>query len=359
MTWDPSTIFAKIASSDKGCLLEGFCLPRLENDIKNGGLKCQSYLWALHESLFSLLSSYLVSFGACVFINCSNFLSVLEDVHLLPPMKLRMILKVIIKPASSRWPDDVEFRQHFFLPLMQNFIPNIFQRADVAWASFRSTDWKEYEQIQDEIVEEQTNRLLSRELMEVMKLVLFQEKRGMILAGSDEMSDATSQQKPAISELGKFLLNRNLNRIVCMIVSSLSWVDSNVLFKSITINQVLLEFLIENQSIQSREEISFYIHHLLTGLSFMSEDEQNQPSFLTLFLTLYGHSKSVNNENLFWNLPAMDPNQWKALDLTLRKLDHGKKSAGMERKKREALKSVLSPVIGVSNWDSMCNSPFP
>lgn len=351
-SWDPVTIFARIASPDKGCLLEGFCLPRIENDVKNEALKCQSYLWALHESLFSLLTSFLLTFGSCTLVNCPQFLSIFQDAQIMPPMKLRMILKVMIKPVSSRWPDDNEFRQHFFLPIMENFIPFIFQQCDATWASYRSTDWKEYEQIEDEIVEEQTNRLLSRELLEVMKVILFQEKRSNFSTECDEMTDSSNitQQKPSISELGKFLLNRNLNKIVCMSVSTLSWIDSNVLFKSIVRNQVLLEFLIENQLIQSKEEISFYIHHLLTGLSFMSEDEQNQPAFLTLCLTLYRHSKNVNNENPFqWNSPVMDPTQWQVLDLTLNKLDQGKKTAGVERKKREALKNVLSPVIGVSN----------
>lgn len=348
-SWDPVIIFAKIASPDKGCLLEGFCLPRMENDVKSEALKCQSYLWALHESLFSLLSSLLLTFGSSILVKCDQFISIFQDSQFMPPMKLRMIFKVILKPVSLRWPDDSEFRQYFFLPIMENFIPCIFQQSDSAWASFRNTDWREYEQIEDEIVEEQTNRLLSRELLDVMKVILFQEKRK---AECDEMTDSSSGaalQKPSISELGKFLLNRNLNKIVCMSVSTLSWIDSNILFKSVVINQVILEFLIENQLIQSKEEISFYIHHLLTGLSFMSGDEQNQPAFLTLFLTLYTHSKSVNNENLFWNASVIDPTQWQVLDLTLKKLDEGKKTAGTERKKREALKTVLSPVIGVSN----------
>ena len=360
-SWDPVIIFSKITFPDKGCLLEGFCLPRQENDVKSEALKCQSYLWALHESLFSLLATFLLTFGSTILINSSfNLLSnIFEDVQILPPMKLRMILKVFVKPVSCRWMEDPEFRQHFILPLFQDLIPCVFHQCDIAWVSFRSTDWKEYEQIQDEIVDEQMNRLLSRELMEVMKGILVQEKRSTVgsnvLVESDEMTDAStnnSQQKSSISELGKFLLNHNLNQIVCMTVSSLSWIDSNVLFKSLIINQVLLEFLIENRLIQSKEEISFYIHHLLTGLSFMSEDEQNQPAILTLCLTLYRHAKSLNSEYLFCSAPLSsmtDSCKWQGLDSTLRKLDQGKKTAGMERKKRDALKSVLAPLIGVSS----------
>lgn len=353
-TWDPATIFARTAASDKGCLLEGFCLPRVDgNDAKSEALKCQSYLWALHESLFSLLSAYLVTFGSRVLANCStSFLSILEDeFRFLPPMKVRMILKVLIKPVSLRWPDDPEFHKLFFLPFLQNFIPHIFQQADVAWIAFRKTDWTEHEQIQEEIVEEQTNRLLSREVMDVMKVILSQEKRTLVPAEGQEMmlTDTNSSQKPSISQLGMFLLNLHLNKIVCMLLSSLSWIDSNVLFKSISINQVILDFLIENQSIQSQEEISFYIHHLLTGLSFINDDEQNQTAFLTICLTLYQHCKNIGKENLFWNSPLIDNSQWQALNLQLEKLDKGKRTAGTERKKREALRKVLSPVIGVSN----------
>lgn len=358
--WDPVIVFSKIAFPDKGCLLEGFCLPRQENDVKSEAFKSQSFLWALHESLFSLLSSFLLTFGSSILINSSFDLlsNVFEDVHILPPMKLRMILKVFVKPVSCRWREDPEFRQHFILPLFHNLIPCVFHRCDVAWVSFRSTDWKEYEQIQDEIIEEQMNRLLSRELMEVMKVILVQEKpcSGSNVLESDEMTDASnSNQKSSISELGKFLLNHNLNQIVCMTVSSLSWIDSNVLFKSLMMNQLLLEFLIQNRLVESKEEISFYIHHLLTGLSFMSEDEQNQSAILTLCLTLYLHAKNLNSENLFWNSPfssITDPCKWQGLDSTLKKLDQGKKTAGMERKKRDALKSVLAPLIGVSsNWN--------
>ena len=386
-------VFSPVTETDKRHLLE---LPQTnkseEKELsKSVGHRLQTFFSTIHENAFSLMGSSVTY--ATPQLESGELLllmSVLEDAKYLPRLKLRMIFKSFLRPVLVRYANEESFRRNILLPLSTHFLPFLFRKIDSRWDLFKSssshdrhketTPDQEQEFLEEELIEDQSNRVLSREFIDLLRVMMLQntssplhesEGRGKSATPVDEnvqvsceseMRDVTEHPNCQISDMGRFLLQHNLKDIVFMTIVPLTWMDSVVVQKATLVNQPLIEYLMREMIIKSREETQFYLHHLFSTLSSFDENDQNQARILQLILTLYEglvrNQMGEDTKSPFWDLSRTDRGSWLQFEENLIKscVNNKKKVALSDRKKREALQQLLKHVIGVSHHLSLYRS---
>lgn len=390
-------VFSPVSEVDKRHLLETPQVTKTEEKelSKSSGHRLQTFFWSMHENSFSLMGYAL----SCIpepldpddllqMMNC------LKETEYLPRIKLKMILKTFLRPVILRYANEEMFQKKVILPLSTHFLPFIFRKIDSRWDLFKSskgrgivdgereaTPDQEEEVLEEELIEDQSNRILSREFIDLLRVMMLQnaspqsvsgdsgergksatpvdENNSCIISSETEMKDLTDHhQDPSssahISDLGRFLLQNNLNTIVLMSVVPLSWMDSVVSLKAALINQPLMEQLMREMVIKSREEIEFYLHHLFLALTYFDENDQNQTRILQLVLTLFEgmirNQMGDEAKSPFWDLSHSQKVSWDHFEDSIRNKPLS------DRKKRETLKILLKRVIGVSKYKLLCLS---
>jgi hypothetical protein len=153
-----------------------------------------------------------------------------------------------------------------------------------------------------------------------------------------------------MSPLGNYLLHRACDVVVMSSVVSLTWMDSNASFKSSFTNLVLVQKLITESLIKSTVEANFLLHHVLQALSYFGEHEQNQSRLLQLAVVLYEgvvHELGLEGaKRAFSEASGSDEQSWDLFEEKWIKPGREGKAHVPEKKKKEALKALLSRVIG-------------
>jgi hypothetical protein len=281
------------------------------------------------------------------------------------------------------------------LPLSTSFIPWLFKHIDDRWEVYRRNSTPESSEaeetsrqthifpssddklLENEVIEDQSNRILSREFIEVFMSLLIslpvsssketlssQLKLEEVDAEDAEMKETQSlSNETSISESGKLLLQSNLQQWTTMIFSQLTWIDSIISLKACIICRPLLKELLNHGVISSADDVSFLLHNLFHSLKLFGESDGNQSSLLHLILMLYeGLVKNNEPDSVkapFWLLSQSHQSQWTNFEKTFISSDgcvdglqaltsHTKGVKVTDKKKKEALKSLLSNVIGVS-----------
>ena len=353
----------------------------------------QSFLWNQHENLFSLLGTSISCLPpAIVFPQSHLFLSVLNKSQNLPRLKLRAVLKHFVKPYVQNCPNDTVSLTQSLLPLSSSFIPWLFKHIDDRWEVYRcnnnsttsigaegQTTSSDDKNLENEVIEDQSNRLLSREFIELFQSTLISFpvtkdlssplKRQPLLdsipeSDDTEMDDSVAasidSNEPGISEIGRFLLHHNLQSWTTMSFGQLTWVDSAVSLKaSKTCYPILKELLVQGV-ICSAEDVSFILHHIFLALKLFGESEQNKASLIDLLLILFEGLIKNNAVDAvkapFWLLSQTDESQWLKFqktfisDPTINSSVSSTAFKGKvsDKRKRDAIKTLLDNLIGVS-----------
>ena len=342
-------IFVNITETDKINLLES----NINSEEPKSNLqRMQTYIWTLHENCYALIGASINLFKRDILNHIIDFTPILCDLEYMPLWKLKMIFKQFLKPIILNCQDDAILYERTLLTLLDIFLPTIFNKLDKKWEEIKNQQTKETEnelnetdnqKTQNELVEDQLVRLISREYIDLMSLLIQQNK-------SNEKTSNNSQKKEeedTITQLGKYLLQNRTNLIVMTIAKSVCWRDSSTSIKSSSLNLVLFEKLIQENLIKSVEGAMFLFEQILKGLSIFGEHEHNQSSLLQLMLILYDGSINKLGFNLITAKLAelCGPNleSWQKYEEKFIS-----KSNVNEKRKKEELKKLLDHVIGVS-----------
>ena len=353
----------------------------------------QSFLWNQHENLFSLLGTSISSLpSSIVFPQSDLFLTVLNKSQNLPRLKLRAILKHFVKPYVQNCPNDTVSLTQSLLPLSSSFIPWLFKHIDDRWEVYRCNNnsttsigaegqtTSDDKNLENEVIEDQSNRLLSREFIELFQSTLIsfpvtkdlssplkrQPLLDSILESDDtEMDDSIAasmdSNEPGISDIGRFLLHHNLQSWTTMSFGQLTWVDSAVSLKASKTCYPILKELLAQGVICSAEDVSFILHHIFLALKLFGESEQNKASLIDLLLILFeGLVKNNAGDAIkapFWILSQTDQSQWLKFEKTFIS-DPAMNSSSVsstafkgkvsDKRKKDAIKTLVVNVIGVS-----------
>ncbi|RWS27671.1 exportin-5-like protein [Leptotrombidium deliense] len=356
--------FATITETERLQLLEiPLSSPSTEGIVfKSASHRMQTFLWALHENACSAVGNALQILNPEIYLANLSFCDTLIACEHLPDAKLRMILKHCLKPLVTNCPNEFKFLDEVIFPVIQNFIPFLFRRINAKWESMRirNTESSEIDNdlAENEVVEDQLCRLLSREFVDLLFVLCVQSKPSKNSVNNfnedTEMTDEISPnvtQDSVFSNLGELVLRRMPDVLIIASAVSLTWMDSIVSNKSAVLNCYLFRKLIGDNAIKTVDEASFLFQQVLTALSFFGEHEQNQTILLQLILVLY--------EGIIMRLPDVgfklklseisgeSKEKWDNFEEKWMKPFAGRAPI-TEKRKKEALKSLLSSVIGVS-----------
>ena len=360
-------VFEPTNDVERQQLLEAPTVTHSDVDDKSVVYRMQSYLWALHENTYAALGVSIALLSPDVLDSNVNFLDALRDIECLPNLKLKMILKTYIRPLIQKCMDNVIYYDRLLLPLVSNFFTFAFRKINSRWDKVKERSQSlEDEHINDqavldkELIEDQSNRMLSREFVDAWSTLLIQNIDRSKSTNDDEeneMKDVSIQLlenegAAQMTQAGSYLLQFNTSVIVQCSIVSVTWLDSLASHKASLINLVLVNKLMNENLIKTRDEVCFYLKHILIALSYFGEHEQNQARLLQLVLALYeGVVNKIGFDDVksgFYEVSGCSAESWSAFEVKLIKPNAAGKNQSSEKKKKEALKCLLSSVIGVS-----------
>lgn len=361
-----SLIYEHATELEKQHLLESpnATIPDLEG--KTPAHRIQNFLWNLHENAFSVLGLTFSTLSPEIADYAAEFLDALRDADHLPSMKLKMILKCFIKPLVQKCPSSSLHYEKILVPIVNYFLPFLFRKINARWDQVKERNQtleeehtNDQEVLDKELVEDQSNRLLSREFVDVLTVLLLQsvERVRSKEDNVDEMKDVSRSDNDAVrlSDAGSFLIQGSLEALTTTTIVSITWLDSITSHKAALISLVLLDKLVSEDLIRSKDAVRFFLKHIITALNYFGEHDQNQARLLQLVLALYEGvviKRGIEEAKLgFYEASGRDAESWKSLEETLQKPPGpvGTRTTVSEKKKRDALKALLGTVIGVSD----------
>ena len=381
--WDPAfrsicnpslaeKIYSSASDLDKLHLLEYTLSP---NDVRKTQAaidsKIQNFLWSVHESVFTVFGCAFSSLRPDVYAESACFLNTLGKCHFLPRMKLKLIVKHFLKPFVQNLPLEQDSRQRTIDPLFSSFLPWLFRHVDDGWDRVRAQDPAhdpDEGRLHDEIISEQSNRLLSRELADLFHCLLLASERGASLVSEpsaapmdvDSFSSAL-ESEIRLSPVCAHLIQNHLVHLVSMTVGALIWPDSVVNQKFVLVNRLLLKELLEMRLISTADDISFIVHHIFVALRLFGESEQNQSALLQLTLVVYEQLAKNYGDDMrasFWRLSQSQESEWSKFHQTLILPSVSGTAIVTDKKKKDALRSLLSGIFGVSSAFRAPVNPF-
>lgn len=349
-------IFAQMTEAEKNNILEIQTISSNANNVKTINQRIQNYIWSLHDNCYSVLGIATSCFSNEMYVQ-TTFMKLFEGIECLPDWKLRMILRNFLKPLIANCPNLTNHYEQILLPILYNIVPFLFKRINVRWDIIKQRSQSLEEElnvqsdmVEQELLEDQLNRMLSREFVELLTVILLQSKsaRDTDHIESEGMFDTTMSETNSdvkFSELGNFVLQRLPDLFITTAAVSLTWLDSYTCLKSSQLNLVLVKKIINERMITNLEAANFLLQQVLNSLTYFGEHEQNQASLLQLTLTLYeGVIKNgfVDVKQRLSEITGSSKQQWDNFDEKW--IFQNAKIP--EKKRKEALRKLLGNIIG-------------
>lgn len=369
--WDPvfrsmcnpclaEKIYSSASDLDKLHLLE-YTLPAKDVNKTAIDSKIQNFLWSVHESVFTVFGCAFSSLRPDVYAESACFLNTLGKCYFLPPMKLKLIVKHFLKPFVQNVPLQRDSLKLAIDPLFSPPLPFLpcwlFNHVADAWSAHQTPH--DDDRLQDQVIEEQANRLLSREFADLCHCLLFASEKGsaFMTESSDDVMDVDSQPRlPSESDLRlsptcAYLIQNHLVHLISMTVGALIWSDSLVNLKFVLLNKFLLKELCDMRLISTADDVSFILHHVFLALRIFRESQENQSALLQLTLVLYEQLAKNYGDDMrapFWRLTRSEESEWHKFHQTLIQPSLSGTAIVTDKKKKDALRSLLSDLFGVS-----------
>lgn len=341
-------IYAPIQDKDRVVLLESFIpgikqATRKEDEDENfyNTNRMQTFLWLLHENCYAAIGNAAGLMNLELY-NSVETVDLIHSIGSLPDYKFRAIFKVCLKPLISNCPKSEAAYEQKILPLFARFLPGFFEKVNQKWdviKQLRNSDQEvagggggasDNERLEAEVLEEEICRCLSKEFIDFLGLLLVEKP--------------TAPEEERLSTLGVYIL-KQFPDLIYMTATMMTWLDSVISMRATMLTTKIMDKLAEDEVIKSSNSISFIIKQLLIGLSYFGEYEQNQALLLGLFLKLYENYvlkcdfRDIKTQLVEYS--GKNIRMWANYEERLL-------TNPVVKKKREAIKNLLSDVIGVS-----------
>ncbi|ELU03767.1 hypothetical protein CAPTEDRAFT_151775 [Capitella teleta] len=316
--------------------------------------RMQSFLTTVHFNCYHIIGNAGPMLGHEFYqapaLASSLINSIFTHLHCQPDYRVKPIIRAFIKPFTQSCPP--EFYEPVLLPVLGALCPYMLQRLTSKWQKLNENLRESNEdQEEQEVLEEQLIRLLTREYLEFI-VCLFRGKKGSIKgeAGMDEEnSDAKSSTEDEVSTLGKLVLASEglYAPIVMTLFSGLSWNDTITSFKCIALCWPVVKQLLATNKVTS-EDACFVLTAVLRGLEQHGEHDGHQAALISLALMLYENLRPLFPEiiNVLKQVPNCSENLVKQFDEKLSSQTAQK--AMTEKRKKDSFKKLVQGVIGMN-----------
>ncbi|BFZ07212.1 hypothetical protein BsWGS_10251 [Bradybaena similaris] len=278
---------------------------------------------------------------------------------LLPDYRSKMFIRNFIKPFIQ-WCPKEQF-QNVAIPVLTVLCPDIYQRLTERWQVInkRLEEKSEDDDVDDpesqEVLEEQLVRQLTKEYLELLVLVLsgksvsseIKEESAMDEDGSKSAATTSHTIYKELSPLGQTVISTPelYPSIIMCILAGFSWADTSACNRCCSLLWPVCKQLLANNQISDAAAQHIFMT-ILSGLQLHGQHESCQSSLLALSLTFYETLRQtfVSLTNIMGQIPDVDKKLIKKFEEQL----NSPPKAGLERRKREVFKHILSNIIGKS-----------
>ncbi|KAH6925470.1 hypothetical protein HPB50_005719 [Hyalomma asiaticum] len=205
---------------------------------------------------------------------------------------------------------------------------------------------------EQELLDDQLNRLLSREYLDILAAVLL-TKRGQQDTSPDSMNEdqdgkQVESSAATISAFGATVLKTEelCSTVVMAVFNALHWSDTAASFKALQLSMPLLKLMFEHGFVRDEDSAAYLLRCVLMGLQVLGEHDINQNLLVSLGLALYQAARPLFPGlcATLLQIPGCTREALEAFELKLQPPGDGK--ALPEKKKKDLFKRLISPIIG-------------
>lgn len=282
--------------------------------------------------------------------------SVLAGLDQLPDYRLYPILRTFVRPFVQCCP--AELQAGVVMPLLRPILPLMFQKLNTKWDNFRlkygnSVDYETEMTEEQELLDDQLHRTLSREYLSVLATILLtkpkQQQDSAVEGADDEQEEKpVDPSTTVISPFGTTVLRAEelCSPIVLTVFNALHWSDTMASFKALTLSMPLLKHMLEHGVIRDEGSATYLLRCVLLGLQVLGEHDINQHHLVCLGLAVYQAARPLfpGVRSLLLQIPGCTAEA--LADFEKRLQPHPINGPPPEKKKRDFFRRLIAPIIG-------------
>ncbi|XP_071452699.1 exportin-5 isoform X2 [Hetaerina americana] len=344
--------------------------------------RMQHFLSSVHDQSYHILGSAGPSLGRDLYrmpnLASSLISTVFSNLEVIPDYRLRPISRVFLKPFVCACPSSAY--EDVLLPILAHFCPYMFVRLCEKWQYitqlYESGGIDNDNTDTQEVLDDMLNRQLTREYLDVLKVVLIGYSGnmpgisdGLGAGGTDAMEQddpgwgkggggrcggssagnpLSTLQNELLSDLGQLVLRSEATRqaVTLVVLRALSWQDTIVSLKATFLAGPLIRQLVGDGSLDD----SWAAHAMasvLGGLQAHGHHETNQSFLLALGVLVYELLRPAFPAVIFEvmkQIPNCNVQELQKLDEKI--FTPAPKGTKMDKVKKEIFKRLTSQLIG-------------
>lgn len=339
--------------------------------------KMQIFISLLIEASYHMMGSAGPSLGRDLYqlIGLSDAIinNLFNCIDVIPDFRLRPIIRVFFKPFVYSCPPS--FYEPVLVPIFAHLTPLMCDRLTRRWHYISSL----YESGQlngevndtQEVLEDQLNRTLTREFLDLLKIALVggqigaDHANGACAAGANVVAmeneehsmDSASHSRASqaallsdiISDLGGKLLRHVLigNYILMTLLKAFAWNDGMSSLRAVHIAAPVMRFLVAEQLMDENKAVSSFTA-VLQGLQVHGQHEANQSGLITLGVQFYEllRPKYAILSEVLQHIPNVNAADVQKFDEKISVVPA--KGNKVDRVKKEMLRKLTTQLIGRS-----------
>ncbi|XP_071532489.1 exportin-5 [Panulirus ornatus] len=324
--------------------------------------RMQFFLSMMHDNCYHILGNAGMSLGLQFYQHphLSEYLihSSLANLHLIPDYRLRPIIRTFLKPFIQWCPP--QCYQTVLLPILYHLCPYMSERLSTRWGHLTSLiesgSYEDENTDTQEMLEDLLIRMLTREYVDLLKVVLIRGPRGGWQDSPDgmeaEMEVTTPAVQETLSDLGQLALGCDAicQAIVTTLLKVLWWQDSGACMKAVGLVGQVLRWLVGEGQHLSPEAVKQVMLAVLQGLHTHGQHDANQSALLSLGLATYEMFRPhfPNISEVLLGLPGVSADDVQRFEEKLLNPSQNLnvKNSKVEKMKKDVFKKLVIEIVG-------------
>ncbi|KDR17037.1 Exportin-5 [Zootermopsis nevadensis] len=331
--------------------------PRAQTPLE----RMQHFLTMVHDTTYHILGNAGPSLGRDFYqmegLVPDILRSMFSNLEAVPDYRLRPLVRSFLKPFVCSCPPVCY--ESVLLPVLAHICPFMFNHLNSKWhyiaQLYESGGMDEENTDTQEMLEDMLNRTITREYLDVLKMVLVAGSAEMVYNAMEQDDvectrvNTTSIQAEVMSELGTLTLRNEATcqPIALCVLRALCWNDSTTSMKATNLAGPMVRQLSSDGSL-TPDVAAHIMTSVLQALQLHGQHEANLGSLLVLGAQLYEILRPAfpNIIEVMNQIPNCNPQELQKLDERI--LSTNQKGNKLEKAKKDIFKRLTSQLIGRS-----------
>lgn len=325
-------------------------------NIKTPFARMKNYLQQLNENMLYIIGSSAENLGID-FYNFPNIFSLVKEnifykCEYMTLLHLKHLIRNFLRPFFINCPPKAYDE---LIKLLAVFCPFMLQKLNTVWDKFKlkygtSMQYDGQMTENEEILEDQLNRVLTKEYMCFLECLLTQSYTSPVKENkmeSDQREPSNVNSYKIVTELGLKIIQAESVRVVfiCTVFDSLRWLDTTANNKASVLAGIVFHLIIKEKLLREVPEADYLVQSVLYSLQEFGEHEANLSLLLNLGVSIYEGLRNLYpavRSKLMTFVNCSEESILKLDDILNKTMPKAKK----EKQKKDAFKNIIQNIIG-------------